>query len=103
MAEPVKVPDIGDYQGVPVIEILVKDGDRVEKDAPLVVLESDKATMEVPSPAAGIVRGLKMKVGDKVSEGDVVCVLEPAGGAPDVKAQAAPATQEAKIAIGPAV
>ena len=53
------MPDIGDYKGVPVIEVLVKDGDSVEKDAPLMVLESDKATMEVPSPAAGVVRGLR--------------------------------------------
>ena len=65
----VKVPDIGDFDAVPVIEILVADGDTVEVDQPLLVLESDKATMEVPSPAAGTVKGLKVKVGDKVGEG----------------------------------
>ncbi len=72
----VKVPDIGDFDAVPVIEILVADGDTVEVDQPLLVLESDKATMEVPSPAAGTVKGLKVKVGDKVGEGSVVCLLE---------------------------
>jgi pyruvate dehydrogenase E2 component (dihydrolipoamide acetyltransferase) len=76
----VTVPDIGDYQQVPVIEVLVKDGDRVDKDAPLIVLESEKATMEVPAPAAGIVRGLKVKPGAKVSKGDPICTLEPAAG-----------------------
>ncbi len=100
----VTVPDIGDYQGVPVIEVLVKDGDRVEKDAPLIVLESDKATMEVPSPAAGVVRDLKPQVGDKVSQGDRVCTLEAAdGAAPDVVATAPPAEKTARLSIGPAV
>ena len=84
----VKVPDIGDYKNVPVIEVLVKDGDQVEKNAPLIVLESDKATMEVPAPAAGIVRGLKPKAGDKVSEGDIICALESAA-----TATTAPATK----------
>ena len=72
----VLVPDIGDFKDVPVIEILVKPGDRVEADAPLVTLESDKATMEVPSPAAGVVREIKVKVGDRVAEGTLVLVLE---------------------------
>jgi pyruvate dehydrogenase E2 component (dihydrolipoamide acetyltransferase) len=75
----VTIPDIGDYSGVPVIDVLVADGDAVEKDQPLLVLESDKATMEVPSPAAGTVRGFRLKVGDKVSQGDAVCVLEQTG------------------------
>jgi pyruvate dehydrogenase E2 component (dihydrolipoamide acetyltransferase) len=90
----VKVPDIGDYKDVPVIEVLVKDGDVVEKDATLLVLESDKATLEVPSPAAGIVRGLKLKANDKVSQGDLICQLETADAAPAAKtetAQPAPA------------
>jgi len=88
----VKVPDIGDYKDVPVIEVLVKEGDQVEKDAPLAVLESDKATMEVPSPEAGTVRGVKIKAGDKVSRGDVICALETATAAapPPAAAQAAP-------------
>lgn len=72
----VKIPDIGDYKGVPVIEVLVKDGERVEKDAPLLVLESDKATLEVPAPEAGVISGFKLRAGDKVSQGDVVCELQ---------------------------
>ena len=72
----VKVPDIGGYDDVPVIEVLVAVGDTVEVDQGLVTLESDKATMEVPSSVAGVVRELKVKVGDKLSEGSVVAVLE---------------------------
>jgi pyruvate dehydrogenase E2 component (dihydrolipoamide acetyltransferase) len=92
----VRIPDIGNYQGVPVIEVLVKDGDPVEAEQPLLVLESDKSTMEVPAPQAGVVRGLKLKVGDKVSQGDVVCTLEGAGGgaAPPSQAGEAPAAPE---------
>ncbi|MGH8506090.1 MAG: dihydrolipoyllysine-residue acetyltransferase, partial [Stenotrophobium sp.] len=71
----VRIPDIGDYRDVPVIEVLVKDGDTVAKDAPLLVLESDKATLEVPSPAAGTVQGFKLKANDKVSQGDLICQL----------------------------
>ncbi|MGE0357538.1 MAG: dihydrolipoyllysine-residue acetyltransferase [Burkholderiales bacterium] len=74
----VKVPDIGDFKDVPVIELLVKPGDAVKKEDPLVTLESDKATMEVPSPAAGTVTELKVKVGDKVSQGSLVLLLEAA-------------------------
>ena len=72
----VKVPDIGDFKNIPVIEVLVKPGDSVGKEAPLVTLESDKATMEVPAPAAGKVKELKVKIGDKVSEGSIVLTLE---------------------------
>ena len=72
----VKVPDIGDFKNIPVIEVLVKPGDRVNKESPLVTLESDKATMEVPSPATGVVKELRVKVGDKVSEGSLVLTLE---------------------------
>ena len=79
----VKVPDIGDFKDIPVIEVFVKPGDSVKADDSLVTLESDKATMDVPSPAAGVVRELKLKVGDKVSEGTLVLVLEAAAaGAP---------------------
>src|SRR5690554_5620925 len=79
----VKVPDIGGYDDVPVIEVLVAVGDTVAKDQGLVTLESDKATMEVPSSHAGVVKELKVKVGDTVSEGSVVVVLEAEGaGAP---------------------
>ena len=77
----VKVPDIGDFKDVPVIEVLVKPGDSVDKEAPLVTLESDKATMEVPSPAAGVVKELRVRVGDKVSEGSLVLTLEPSSDA----------------------
>ena len=63
----VRVPDIGDFKDVPVIEVLVKPGDTVKAEDPLVTLESDKATMDVPSPAAGTVKEVKVKVGDKVS------------------------------------
>ena len=86
----VKVPDIGDYSGVPVIEVLVKVGDTVKKDQGLVTLESDKATLEVPSTADGVVKELKVKLGDALSQGDVVAVLESAGGAP---AAAAPGSK----------
>ncbi|MBD8526252.1 dihydrolipoyl dehydrogenase [Pseudomarimonas arenosa] len=72
----VKVPDIGDYSGVPVIELLVKVGDSVKKDQGLVTLESDKASMEVPSSHAGVVKELKVKLGDEVSEGSVIAVLD---------------------------
>jgi len=74
----VKVPDIGDFRDVPIIEVLVKPGDAVKAEDPLVTLESDKATMDVPAPAAGTVKELKVKVGDKVSEGSVLLSLETA-------------------------
>lgn len=93
----IKVPDIGDYSDVPVIELLVAVGDTVKKDQGLVTLESDKATLEVPSSAAGVVKELKVKLGDTLSEGDVVVVLEAegAGAAPAVEAPkaAAPASK----------
>jgi pyruvate dehydrogenase E2 component (dihydrolipoamide acetyltransferase) len=73
---PVKVPDIGDFKDVPVIEVFVKPGDAVKPEDPLVTLESDKATMDVPAPSAGTVKELKVKVGDKVSEGSVILTLE---------------------------
>ena len=79
----VKVPDIGDFDEVPVIEVLVGPGDEVAVEDPLVVLESDKATMEVPSPAAGKVSDIVVKVGDKVSEGSVLLTLESAPDAAD--------------------
>lgn len=72
----IKVPDIGDYDGVPVIEVLVAVGDSVAVDQGLVTLESDKATMEVPSSAAGIIRELRVKVGDTVADGAVIAVIE---------------------------
>ncbi len=77
----IAVPDIGDFKDIPVIEVLVKPGDTVAKEAPLVVLESDKASMEVPSSEAGVVKDVKVKVGDKVSQGRVIVTLAVAGGA----------------------
>ncbi|KVP91519.1 dihydrolipoamide acetyltransferase [Burkholderia ubonensis] len=95
----VKVPDIGDYKDVPVIEIGVKVGDTVEKEQSLVTLESDKATMDVPSPAAGVVKDIKVKVGDAVSEGTLIVLLE-AAGAP--AAAAAPQASAPAAAAAPA-
>ncbi|QWD82342.1 dihydrolipoyllysine-residue acetyltransferase [Polynucleobacter sp. MWH-S4W17] len=106
----IKVPDIGDYKDVPVIEVLVKAGDKIEKEQSIVVLESDKATMDVPSSHSGIVKEVKVKVGDNLSEGSVVVILE--GGASGVStpvstpaaAPAAPAIKavEPPIARAPA-
>jgi pyruvate dehydrogenase E2 component (dihydrolipoamide acetyltransferase) len=71
----VRVPDIGDFKDVPIIEVSVKPGDKVSPEQPLITLESDKASMEVPSPLGGVVAELKVKVGDRVSEGTVVLTL----------------------------
>ena len=86
-----RVPDIGDYDGVPVIELLVAVGDTVKLDQGLVTLESDKATLEVPAPFAGVVREIKVKIGDELSEGSVVAMIEPteAGAAAAAPAKAA--------------
>ena len=72
----IKVPDIGDFKDIDVIEVLVKPGDAVEKETSLITVESDKATMEIPSPAAGVVKELKLKIGDKVSEGSLIMLLD---------------------------
>jgi pyruvate dehydrogenase E2 component (dihydrolipoamide acetyltransferase) len=85
-----RVPDIGDFTDIPVIELLVQVGDTVAKDQGLATLESDKATMEVPAPFAGVVRELKVKLGDTVSEGSVVALIEPSE-AGDTAASPAPA------------
>src|SRR5215210_5418036 len=82
-AKEVKVPDIGDFSEVPVIEILVSAGDEIDEEAPVVTLESDKATMDVPAPFAGKVVELKVDVGDKVSEGDVLAMVEAEDGSGD--------------------
>ena len=88
----VKVPDIGDYKDVPVIEVHVKPGDTVSKEQSLITLESDKATMDVPSSHDGIVKEVKVKVGDSISEGGLVLLLESVGmpAAPVANATAAP-------------
>ena len=86
----VNVPDIGDFTDIPVIEILVKPGDTIMKEDSLVSLESDKATMEVPSTHSGVVKELKVKLGDKVSMGSVILVLEESVGATAAPSPTAP-------------
>ena len=86
----VKVPDIGDFKEVEVIELMVKPGDTIKVDQSLVTVESDKASMEIPSSHAGVVKEIKINVGDKVAEGSLVLLLEEAGGAADAPG-AAPA------------
>ena len=98
----VKVPDIGDYKDIPVIEVLVKAGDTVEKEQSLVTLESDKATMDVPSSAAGTVKEVKVKVGDNVSEGSLIVVLEGAEGGAAAAKPAAAQSNGAAAAPAPA-
>jgi pyruvate dehydrogenase E2 component (dihydrolipoamide acetyltransferase) len=88
----VKVPDIGDFKEVEVIELLVKPGDTVAVEQSLITVESDKASMEVPSSVAGKVLELRMKIGDKVAEGSIILTLEPAGAAAAVPAAAAAAS-----------
>jgi dihydrolipoamide dehydrogenase len=87
----VKVPDIGDFKDLPIIDILVKPGDTVAPEDPLVSLESDKATMDVPSPAAGVVKDVVVKVGDRVSQGSLILLLEGHAAAPADAPAAAPA------------
>ena len=72
----VRIPDIGDFKDVPVIEVLVQPGDRIKTEQSLITLESDKASMDVPSPVDGVVKEIKVKVGDKVSEGSLIVVAE---------------------------
>src|SRR5258708_10004141 len=98
----VKIPDIGDFKDVDVIEVLVKPGDRVEKEASLIALESEKATMEIPSSHSGVVKELRVKVGDKVSQGSVIILLEgessatsPSASPPAAERSATPAAAKA--------
>jgi pyruvate dehydrogenase E2 component (dihydrolipoamide acetyltransferase) len=107
----VTVPDIGDFKEVDVVEILVKPGDTVSKDQSLVSLESDKATMEIPSPAAGVVKEIRLKVGDKAAKGTPILVLAESGeasapaaptAAPSQEAAPAPASVRASSAPAPA-
>jgi pyruvate dehydrogenase E2 component (dihydrolipoamide acetyltransferase) len=103
----VKVPDIGDFKDVPVIELLVKVGDTVKAEDSLVTLESDKATMDVPSPVSGVVTALKLKIGDKVAEGSLVALIDSAaaGGvaAPAPAAAPAPVAAPAAAVAAPVV
>jgi pyruvate dehydrogenase E2 component (dihydrolipoamide acetyltransferase) len=104
----VLVPDIGGFKDVSVIEVFVKDGQQIEKEAPLITLETEKAAMDVPAPAAGRITQVKIKQGDKVSEGSLILLLEPAGteaaaAAPaDNKPGAAPAAGKGAAAATPA-
>ncbi len=103
----VKVPDIGDFKDVPIIDVLVKVGDTVAAEDSLITLESDKATMDVPSPVSGVVTELKVKIGDKVAEGTLVALITGAGAgavkaAPAVASLAPPATSAAPVAAPPA-
>src|SRR3954466_13266654 len=77
----VKVPDIGDFKEVAVIELLVKPGDTIKAEQSLLTVESDKASMEIPSSTAGVVKEVKVKIGDKVAEGSVIVLVEAAAGA----------------------
>lgn len=98
---PVKVPDIGDASDVDVVEVLVAAGDQVEKEQSLIVLESDKASMEIPAPQAGVVKELKLSVGDKVSQGSVILMLEGEGGATEAAAEASNGAGARKAAPQP--
>ena len=105
----VKVPNIGDFKDVPIIDVLVKAGDKVDVDSPLVTIESEKASMDIPSPSAGVVESVTVKVGDKVSEGSPIITLAGGNGAQTKEARAAkppvgppaaaaaPATEEIKV------
>ncbi|HVB49270.1 MAG TPA: dihydrolipoyllysine-residue acetyltransferase [Burkholderiales bacterium] len=107
LAVTVRVPDIGDFKGIEVVEVLVKPGDAVQKEQSLITLESDKATMEIPSPAAGVVKALSVSAGARVSEGSVILTLEasgaPALAKPQAQASAAPQPErEAPRPVEPA-
>jgi dihydrolipoamide dehydrogenase len=95
----IRVPDIGDFTDVPVIEIHVSPGDEVALEDPLVTLESDKATMDVPAPEAGTVAQLRVKIGDRVSEGSVLLTLESNGAGPTDSGSEAPAASEVKASV----
>jgi pyruvate dehydrogenase E2 component (dihydrolipoamide acetyltransferase) len=102
----VKVPDIGDFKDVEIIELLVKPGDTVKAEQSLVTVESDKASMEIPSSHAGVVKELKVKLGDKINEGSLLLVIEAAGGAGKDSVRAEPveaprAEAPAPVAAGP--
>ena len=99
----VHVPDIGDFNEVDVVEVLVSVGDTVKPEQSLISVESDKATMEIPSPVAGVVKELKIKVGDKVSEGSLLLLLEESAGAAVAPAPSAAAPKPAAVAAPVAV
>ena len=92
MSKEILVPDIGDFTDVEVVEVLVSAGDTIKPEASMISLESDKAVMEIPSPEGGVVKEVKVKVGDRVSAGSLILLLEPSGG---TAASAEPAKKEA--------
>src|SRR5271157_6572474 len=100
MAAPLRVlvPDIGGFKDVSVIDVLVKDGQQIDKEAPLITLETEKATMDVPAPAAGRITQVKVKQGDKVSEGSLILSLEPAAAPEPDAPPAAPGASTAPAA-----
>src|ERR1700759_1680050 len=102
MASPIEilVPDIGGFKDVNVIDVLVKDGQQIEKETPLVTIETEKAAMDVPAPSAGKIAQVKLKTGDKVSEGSLILLLEPAAAGSDA-APAEKASAPAEKASAP--
>ena len=92
MTNPIEVlvPDIGGFKDVSVIDVLVKDGQQVDKETPLITIETEKAAMDVPSPVAGRITQMKAKQGDKVSEGSVILLIEPAASAEASAPQTSP-------------
>ncbi len=102
MSKEILVPDIGDFSGVEVIEILVSEGDTVAAEDSLISVESDKASMEIPCPEAGVVKELKVSLGDTVSEGSLILILEPRGDASSDAPAAAPAAEAPKAEPAPA-
>jgi len=102
MAIEILVPDIGDFEGVEVIEVLVAVGDTVQAEDSLISVESDKAAMEIPAPQAGVITELKVALGDQVSEGTLIMMLEPSGDAPAAEAPAAPTPAASAPAAAPA-
>src|SRR5579862_5272040 len=97
MASEIRLPDIGDFKDVPIIEVLVAPGQSVSKDAPILTLESDKATMEVPAPEDGVIGEIRVKVGDKVSQGDLLATYSGAG---ETKEAATPQTPKGAAPAG---
>ena len=93
MSEIIKVPNIGDFKSVEIIEVLVKNGEEIKKGDPLITLESDKSSVEVPSPLSGKILNINVKIGDKVSEGDTVLEIDSANN----KVEAKPETNNEKI------
>ena len=98
MLQEIKIPDLGDFQDVPVLEILIKAGDKIEPEQSLLTLESDKATMEIPSSATGTVKEIKIKVGDKSNQGDVIAIIEVVEGK---KPEAIPAQEPVAESVQP--